>query len=217
MFNSMLWDNFCQCQEVSSVKEDINPITSGVLADLMTKNTSAEVSFDCMYYSDGTRDEQGPFQTSSAIHVDAFPAQSVFNIYQQEIVDLHFGPTVRDNKLVATSRQNPGGRSPQVLLDFDKMPEFWGKTCHFPIGEHYPRAFSRADGRYIRVISYAEEELFADKIWKEMVIDAKFSVAVLSARHVRGETDDVWTMLRFEERDDQRTPETQSMEYRWSF
>lgn len=29
--------------------------------------------------------------------------------------------------------------------------------------------------------------------------------------------DDVWTMLRFEEKDDRRKPEHKSVEYRWSF
>lgn len=221
MFDSFLWDDFCKCQGVTSIKEDIDPVSSGILADLMTKNTSAEVNFDCIFYSNGTWDEQGAFQTFDVFHVDAHPAHSAFSIFQSGIKDIHFGPLLRDGSLLAESRHIPGSASPQILLDFEHFPGFWGSSFnswYFSAESvQYPRSFSFADKRYIRVISYSEEELHAHQLWHEVVIDTEFSIAVLYARHVQGGIDNVWTMLRFEERDSRRKPENKSVEYRWSF
>ena len=74
MFEGFLWDAFCKCQGVTSIKEDIDPVSSGILAKLMTKNTSAEATFDCIFYSDGTGDEQGAFHSFARFHVDANPS-----------------------------------------------------------------------------------------------------------------------------------------------
>lgn len=49
MFDGFLWDDLCKCQSVTSIKEDIDPVSSGILAKLMTKNTSAEATFDCIF------------------------------------------------------------------------------------------------------------------------------------------------------------------------
>ncbi|NWO08526.1 MAG: hypothetical protein HLX50_23305 [Alteromonadaceae bacterium] len=95
MFDSFLWDDFCKCQGVTSIKEDIAPVSSGILAKLMTKNTSAEATFDCIFYSNGTWDEQGAFHSFARFHVDAYPAQSGFQVYRDGTKIEHFGPLIK--------------------------------------------------------------------------------------------------------------------------
>ncbi|MGO2864544.1 MAG: hypothetical protein ACTICG_03750 [Corynebacterium casei] len=221
MFDSFLWDDFCKCQGVTSIKEDIDPVSSGILAKLMTKNTSAEATFDCIFYSDGTWDEQGAFQTFDVFHVDAHPAHSAFSTVHNGSKLLNFGPLMRDGGLIAEPRHIPGSASPQILLDFEHFPYFWGSSfssSNFSAESvQYPHAFSLADSRYIRVISYSEEELHAHQLWHEVVIDTEFSIAVLYARHVQGGIDSVWTMLRFEHNGSPQGFQDKSMQYLWSF
>jgi len=126
MFDSFLWDDFCKCQGVTSIKEDIDPVSSGILAELMTKNTSAEATFD-------------------VFHVDAHPAHSAFSTVRNGLKLLNFGPLMRDGGLLAEPRHIPGSASPQILLDFEGLPGFWGSSfssSNFSAESvQYPHAF----------------------------------------------------------------------------
>lgn len=124
MFDSFLWDDFCKCQGATSIKKDIDPVSSGILAKLMTKNTSAEATFACIFYSDGTWDEQVAFHSFARFHVDAYPAQSGFQVYRDGTKIEHFGPLIKNNGLIPTSRSKPGMTWPHILLDFEGLPGF---------------------------------------------------------------------------------------------
>lgn len=220
--DSPLWNDFCENQELTQFEEVTDLCSSGVLNSLMTHNTSTEIIFDCMNYPDGTTDEQGPFTNYTTYRVHSYPAQSEHIYFRDgEEID-HIGPEVRNNQLIHRAQLTSGCGWPTVLLYFQGYPEFWGERHQVPPYAHYPRSFTRAGkplerGRYIRVVSYSEEEMLKYCMWKEAVIDTEFSMAVLLARHYGSDIDDVWTMLHIDERHDLRKPEHKIANYRWSF
>lgn len=219
---SAWWNEFCENQGLTAFEEITDLCSSGVLKSLMTHNTSTEVTFDCMKYRGGTTDEHGPFTDYTAYRVHSYPAQSEHIYFRDgEKID-HTGPEVRNNQLIYRAQLTSGSGWPTALLYYQGYPEFWGSSRKVPPRAHYPRSFTRAgkqleEGRYIRVVSYSDEEMLKHKMWKEAVIDTEFSMAVLLARHFGSDIDGVWTMLHVDERNDCRRPEHKTMDYHWSF
>ncbi|MDK8244118.1 hypothetical protein [Corynebacterium sp. UMB10321] len=219
---SPLWDDFCENQGLTEFEDITDLSASGVLRNLMMHNTSTEVTFDCMKYSGGTTDAEGPFTDFTVYRVHSYPAQSEHIYFRDgEKID-HTGPEVRNNQLIHRAQHTSGCGWPTVLLYYQGYPEFWGHSFKTPPYAHYPRSFTRAgkpleQGRYIRVVSYSDEEMQGLQMWKEAVIDTEFSMAVLFARHYGSEIDGVWTMLHIDERHDRRWPEHKIADYHWSF
>lgn len=220
--HSILWDNFCANQKVTNVYDITDLCLTGVLSGLMKRNTSREVSFDCIRYDGGTTDTHGPFTDSTQYHVDAYPAQSELVIFRDGIKTGHYGPEIDNGRLIHRSLIHAGTARPSVFLHYTEYPEFWGNSVATPPWLHYPRYFTVAEKTfssdlYIRIISYSDEEMEEHGMWKEVIIDTDLSMAVLFARHYGSDIDDVWIMQHVEERDDWRQPELRTFDYHWTF
>lgn len=215
MFESPLWQAFLTGQSIAFVATVEDLRSSGILHQLMTKNTSAVLNFECTSYWDGTYEDLDSPQHVDSFVVKASPAQSAFRIFRNGAKIAYRGPRVEDGTLVPTAKLDPGLSWPHILLDFDKIPEVWGAPHRAAARNSYPRCFEIADERYIRVVSYADSDFRAGGVWHETVIDSKFSIAVLVARHVGQEIDGIWTLTSVEEFGEDKGASTRSMKYEW--
>ena len=218
--HSFLWDDFCENQGVIECEEIVDLCSSGVLKQLMTHNLTRNVSYDCIYYPDGTADEDGPFIDYTTYHVDAYPAQSELITFRNGMEISHDGPDACNNQLIHRGAPPSGAGGPSVFLYYNRYPEFWGNTFKNPPWLHYTRSITRASKagfeHYIRVVSYSDDEMKRHQMWKEIIIDTEISMAVLFARHIGSDVDNVWTMVHLEERNDWRQPELKTFDYHWS-
>lgn len=220
--HSILWDNFCENQNLTEFEEVSDLSSSGVLASLIKHNSAREVSYDCIHYPGGTTDKHGAFTDYTTYHVDAFPAQSEMITFCNGEKINYLGPEVRNNQIIHRAAPPSSTGWPRILLDYKGYPEFWGDTLKKPPRLHYPRSITLARKpfdfeHYIRVVSYSDTEMSEHQMWKEAVIDTEFSMAVLLARHWGSNIDDVWISLHVEERSDWRAPESKTIDYCWDF
>ena len=80
----------------------------------------------------------------------------------------------------------------------------------------YPRSFTWAQDRYLRIISYSDHDFARIGRWHEMVIDTRFHVVILYAGHFNEGHYDVWRMTRLTQREDIEYDQVLGETYKWS-
>ena len=208
MFYSPFWDDFCTSQEISSFHEYADPLREGVLRTLLTRNTSSIVAFDCVY-------TDPPDHPAERFHVEAHPGQSDYSIYLNGVFLRHLGPMVEDDRIVPVRFLTPGPGDPHSLLLPDSFPEFWGESWNDQRSYFYPRSFTVAQDRYLRIISYSDDDFVRIGRWHEMVIDTQFHVVILYAGHFDEGHYHVWRMTRLKQIDNIRYGQVLEETYKW--
>lgn len=209
MFYSPFWDDFCTSQDISSFHECTDPLREGVLGTLMKRNMSSVVSYDCVF-------SDPPDYPAEHLHVEAHPGQSDYSIYLNGVFLTHFGTTVEDDRIVPVRFLTPGPGDPHSLLLPGSFPEFWGESWNDQRSYFYPRSFTWAQDRYLRIISYSDHDFARIGRWHEMVIDTRFHVVILYAGHFNEGHYHVWRMTRLTQRDNIKSDQVLGETYKWS-
>ena len=142
------------------------------MGTLMKRNMSSIVSYDCVF-------SDPPDYPADHYHVEAHPGQSDYSIYLNGVFLTHFGTTVEDDRIVPVRFLSPRPGYPHSLLLPGSFPEFWGESWNDQRSYFYPRSFTWAQDRYLRIISYSDHDFARIGRWHEMVIDTRFHVVIL--------------------------------------
>lgn len=188
MFESQYWDDFCARQNLDRRSETIDPVKDGIIKKLLVP-----AQYEWLKYAAAFR--EAPEKPDDIFYVEASLAPPIFYIYKNDDPVQYCGPATTANGLIPSALPKITSASPQALLLFNRIENFWGDFRKPRDKDCYPRSFSKFDLKYLRIVSYSEEELRTSGRWHEMVLHLFDKTVVLFATHDERGVYNLWRQL----------------------